>query len=71
MDRATQLYEQAIVCLQRADETAGAEVRAEKLLRQAADELLPPETKDENGNKTVLGAAMMKKSFFWPKYTLC
>ena len=27
--------------------------------------------KDENGNKTVQGAAMMKKSFFWPKYTLC
>ena len=45
MDTAIQLYERAIACLQQADETAGAEVQAEKLLRQAADALLQPEIK--------------------------
>ena len=45
MDRATQLYEQAIVCLQRADLKQLAQKFGQKLLRQAVDELLPPETK--------------------------
>ena len=64
MDRATQLYEQAIVCLQRADETAGAEVRAEKLLRQAADELLPPETKRRKRKQNGARSSDDEKKFF-------